>query len=310
MERKFRAHARKLRNRMVNPHLQMLKQVRDQLIDGVDVLMLSDSTSLWADPEDPDPAMVPELLGRELGGARVAAVAGPGFNAKIHAEILRVLGTLDQRPRYVVTSTSVRTNLCTHVVTHPVYRYQRLLEALSGISDARRGWPRFAAGDTGTPEDYAAFRATTVHSRWTGESTIGAFREQLEGRGPHPWPRELERVLFDYFHGEEIPADHPQLEHCRELGRQIKSYGVPCVNYPSLPPMERGESNFPGEFHSFVGAKQAMMLDAIAETASDWQTVELALADADYIQPADATEHYALSGRLQIARAVVAALPD
>lgn len=303
---KQRANLRTQRNRLVNQQLLTLKRARREIIDGTDVLLFSDSTVLWGHPGDEDSAMLPELLSRELGGARVTTFAGPGFGPRMYSEALRVLATLDERPKYLVFSAALRT-VATMIHDHPVYRYPRSIERLQGITSARRRLP-VLGGEAATPEDYAAFKALPIRSRWAGETTIGEYRSRLEGQGPRPWPRELERLHFDYFHGEEIRPDHPGMEDCRDLGRRVKEYGVPAVSYTPLAPLERGELNFPGEFADFVTAKQDAMERAIAEYAGEWQLVDSGFTDEDYIDSQDATEHFALSGRLKIARSVSQAL--
>lgn len=303
-----RAKVRAFRNRLVDQQLKQLEVLRRQVNAGVDVLVLGDSTCLFGAAHDTDPAMIPELISRQMGGASVAVIAGPGYNASFHAEVLRILGTLDARPKYVVTSICVRTNLGVHVTRHPIYAYASSRAHMRRITSAQHPIRSWGRGHTPSEEEYDAFHRLTVETRWGGHSTMGAFRAQLKGQGPMPWSPELERTLFDYFHGEEYPPDHPLLEDLRELGRQIRAYGVPTVSYQTPVPVERGEVHFPGEFAELTQTNRKLADGAVGETAGpDWRLVDPELVLADYAHPLDGVEHFATSGRLKIARGVAAA---
>lgn len=307
--RTHRHRIRSLRNRLVDQQLRQLEQLRRRVLQGVDVVVLGDSSCLFGAPGDPDPAMIPELIGRELGGASVATIAGPGYSARMHAEVLRILGTLDRRPEFVVSSICVRTNISIHVTRHPVYEYAHSLAEMAGITSVSRRIRSLGRGYQPTEEDYERFRALPVRTRWSGDTTIGAFRNQLQGLGPHPWPPDKERLLFDYFHGELFSPETPGLVHLRELGHRFKDYGVPAVSYLTAVPLERGEHNYPGEFAQLARANVSLVADTIAADAEPvWQLVDASLVDNDYVDSQDGVEHFALSGRLKIARAVATAL--
>lgn len=304
-----RARARAVRNQLVDQQLKQLELLRRQIMQGVDVVVLGDSTCLFGADGDTDRAMIPELIGREMGGARVAVIAGPGYNARFHAEVLRVLGTLDARPKAVVTSLCVRTNLSLHVTHHPIYSYEQSLAHMRRIRSTRHPIRSFGRGHAPTEQQYDAFDRLPVRTRWGGDSTIGAFRRTLKGRGPMPWEPELERTLFDYFHGEEFSPDHPGLEDLHELGRQIRSFGVPTASYQTQVPVERGEVHFPGEFAELAHANRKLVDSAVGETAgADWHLVDPDLVLDDFAHPLDGVEHFATSGRLKIARGVARAL--
>lgn len=297
------------RAKLVDQQLKQLEALRRAVIGGVDVVVLGDSTCFFGADEDTDRTMIPGLIGREMGGASVAVIAGAGFNARFHGEVLRILGTLEERPRFLVTSLCVRTNLGVHVTRHPIYSYPHSFANLTRIDSAGHRIRSFGKGHVPTPEEYAAFDSLPVVTRWRRDSTVGGFRRQLKGLGPMPWTSELEQTLFDYFHGEEYAPDHPGLEDLRELGRQIQAYGVPTVSYQTQVPVERGEIHFPGEFAPLVDYNRKIVDGAVGETAgAGWQVVDPQLVLSDYAHPLDGVEHFAYSGRLKIARAVAAAV--
>lgn len=308
----LRARARTFRNRWVNQELKQLEAVRRRLLrDEVDVLIVSDSSVSSYSVRDTDRTFLPTLISRQMGGARVATVAGPGYGAYLHDEILRVLTTLPNRPKALVISNAIRTNTMKHVTEHPIYNYPGTRAALATTKDARHRIRAFGRGNDPTPERYAAFEELKVTTRWGGTKTIGEFRAHVKGVGPQPWPLELERVLFDYFHGELFDETHPGLQDLERLGRRIKEYGVPAALYWCAPPMERGELHFPGEFRDQVMANWALTTDALLAGAGDaLRIVDPGLVEEDdWDDPQNATEHFTYAGRVKIADALAAALP-
>jgi hypothetical protein len=305
---KRKARLRELRNKYVDQQLKQLEAARRAVISGVDILLLGDSSFLFGADRDTERAMIPELIRREMGGASIAVVTGPGYNGRLYSEVLRILGTLDERPKFLVNTLAVRTNLGVHVTRHPLYCYRNSFEHLAQIRDASLPIRSLGKGHAPTPEEYDEFHALPVRTRWAGDTTIGAFRQQLKGLGPMPWTPERERVLFDYFHGEEFAPDHPLLEDVRELGRQINAYGVPTASYQIQVPIERGEVHFPGEFAALAAYNRKLIDGAVGETAGpNWHLVDPQMVLEDYAHPLDGVEHFATSGRLKIARGVAAA---
>lgn len=305
-----RHRLRELRNSNVDQQLKRVEQARRALKRGeVDVLFLGDSTCLFGAPRDEDTTMMPGLISRELGGARVLDISGPGYSAPLRSEILRFLGTLDQRPQALVASVCVRTSVAVHVTEHPVYSYVRSREALARIPSADRRVSYVRRSPRPDEEAYATFGALPVRTRWTGETTIGYFRSRLMGNGPLPWPGDLERLLFDYFHGEVVTADNPRLEASRAFGRQVREYGVPTVAYVPPVPIHQGERHYPGEFADLTLANRRVLERALADSAGpDWRLVHEDLEDDDFVDHRDGVEHFAFSGRLKIARAVAGSL--
>lgn len=307
---KQRTRVRAFRTRHIDLQLQQLERARRLLLAGdVDVLVLGDSGCLFGAPGESDTRMIPELIGRELGGLRVVALTGAGYSARLHAEFLRVLGTLPVRPRYLVTSVCVRTGTSVHVTTHPTYAYEQTHRRLATITSAKHRISYLRRKPEADAAAYDVFHAQAVTTRWGRGDTIGAFRAQLKGKGAPPWASEVEQALFDYFHGEVLTEDHPRLADWKELGRQIAAYGVPTVSYRTMGPVERGEMNFPGEFEAHVRANVELVDAAVSSTAGPRHTiVGGGLTDADYADSRDGTEHFSFSGRQKLARAVADAL--
>lgn len=306
----LRGRARQLRNRWIDQTLLRVERARAALEQGGDhLLLLSDSTCLsWA-AHDTDRRLVPQLLA-ERTGLSVIELAGPGFNARMHDAIVRVLAGLERRPRAVVVSQAIRTNTMVHVREHPIYGYGRTREALARISGSQRKVRAVGRGGTVAGDKHdRAFRQLEVTTRWGGTQTIGAHLARLEGQGPPPWPVEVEQRRFDYFHGEEVTDDNPGLAELAALGRRVADYGVPAVAYWSQPPVEHGERLFPGEFATHVERNLAKVEAALCGPGSAFTSlVKPELEPEDYQDGRNGTEHYAFSGRMKIVDEVAASL--
>lgn len=294
----------------MNQQLHQLHQVRRHLVRGeADVLVLGDSTCLTAAAQDTDRSMIGPILATESGGARVVTLAAPGFNALAYTEVLRWLGTLDERPRAVVVSCVVRPNTSVHVREHPLYHYTDFRRVLAA-SDGEKRLRSLGRGSNPQPAEYDAFYDLPVTTRWGGPSTIGSFVREMKGSGPHPWPLERRRRLFDYFHGEIVSPDNVGLDELTGLGRQLVEYGVPSVAYWGRPPLAHGEELFPGEFTPHVLKNWRLVKEALQGGAPDLTVTEPDLEDPEFEFSPNGTEHYAYAGRLKIARCVAAALQD
>lgn len=298
---KARDRARNVKNALVNQPLRQLEQVRRALArDEVDVLLLGDSGNLTAAPGDVDKAMIQERLARRTGGARVATVAGPGFRASVHDALLAVVAGLEQRPRAVVVSVAIRPQLMRHVREHPIYSYEKTRAVLAGVAPGRR-IPWLGAGSYVAEADYDSFFALPMTTRWTGPSTIGSFRSQLGGQGPHPWPVETRRLLFDYFHGELIDDDNVGFTELEALGRRLRDYGVPAFVYWTMPSLAHGERLYPGEFADKVLGDWRRCRAAATAGNPDLTFIEADLAEDEFEDAQNGTEHFNEHGRERIA---------
>lgn len=307
---RLRRWARGRRDRWVDPTLQQLEAARRALLAGeADVLYLGQSESVTVHPSDQDTRCVPEIFS-DLTGARLAKIAHPGCGARTYKELVRVLGTLEQRPRAVVLTLNIRTDLSTHVRIHPQFTHARTIRALRKISSAKHPVRWIGTGGiVDRADEREAFFAAPVHTRWGGDMTIGEFRHRLEGQGPPPWPIEVERFRFDYFHGEIYDESNPGLQDLRELGAELERYGVPVILFWTLPPIEHGETHFPGEFAAKTEADWQLVMNALRSGFPGMpDALEPGLIDGDFEDSRNATEHFLFRGRLKIAEAMAGAL--
>ncbi|HWU21286.1 MAG TPA: hypothetical protein VN088_07165 [Nocardioides sp.] len=310
--RKTRERLRRARDRWIDQTLLQVEAARVAIARGeADVLLLGDSSCLTLAHEDTDRRLLPELLA-EATGARVVTVANAGFNGWLYAAVLRVLAQLEQRPRAVIATASIRTCTATHVIAHPVYSYPRTLAALDRIRHGERRIRAFGRGGTSwDPDRIAEFRRIEVTTRWGGTRTIGDHLAPLDGAGPPPWPLELERARWDYFHGEELLAGNPGLGGLTLLGERLADYGVPAlVNWTQLP-VAHGETLFPGEFEGHARANLARFEQALRLADHGLPPLlKPALDIPDFQDARNGTEHYAFSGRAKVARAMADAVAE
>jgi hypothetical protein len=311
---KARAKLRRTRDRWIDQTLVNVERARAALVAGeADVLVLGDSSCLAFAHTDTDRASIPELMARRTG-AKVVTVAAGGYSAPIYSAILDLLAGLPQRPKAVVVTACIRTGTATHVRRHPIHGHARSLEALGRIRKVSpdhkiRAFGR--GGHTWTDEELAAFRALPVTTRWHGEQLIGDHLARVENRGMPPWPIEVERDRFDYFHGEVLSPDNTELPAYDVLGRRLVEYGVPSATFWVQPSVEHGEGLYPGEFADHVAANLAV-LESVLDLPGRGlgELIKPVLDIPDFQDARNGTEHYSFSGRAKIADVLVERLGD
>lgn len=294
------------RNQLVDQQVRQLRQAVRRLRKGdVDVLILGDSTTLFVDQTEQDPRRLEQMIQDELGpDVSIVTIAGPGAPPRLRAELVRILSTLENRPKAVLLSIAARTAADVHILRHPDYGYPRTLEYLSKVRDADARLISVGPQNRSTKADFDSFRALPVTTRWGTASTIGEFLTQLRGRRGAAEDINRQRMQFDYLHGEVIGPDHPALTELAELGRRLRAYGVPVVLYEPPVPIERGEQYFPGEFAAHVDANYKTCTAAVTGELGDLvDLVELGRTpDEEFIDPADGSEHCNYKGRRKLAK--------
>lgn len=300
--------ARAWRDQNFDPQVRQLRATARLLRRGdIDVLFIADSSATFYAPTDVDQARLPQMLQRELGGdLKVHLLAGAGYHPAVHAELVRILGTLEQRPKVVVQSTAIRTaGGARHIVDHPEYGYQRSLERLRRIRSARHLGSAWDPGLRRGAEDFDAFHAIEVDTRWKQARTIGEFRGKLVGRRGSEEVLERQQMLFDYFHGDTYLPDDPGPQAFRLLAQRLREYGVPVVQYWPPIPVEMGEKYFPGEFEAHTRANWERLqpvweaeLGELNHLAAD----PFGTPPEEFIDRYDGTEHWNEAGRARLAK--------
>lgn len=302
----LRTKARRTRDRWIDQTLAQVERARRQLAEGdVDLLVLGDSSSLaWAHT-DTDRRNIPQLVA-ERTGRRVLTIAAGGFSAPVYGSILRILHDLPQRPRAVLTTACIRTNAFAHVRRHPTHGHNRSIAALDRVSPGGRIRSFAVGGSTWKDEELAAFRALPMTTRWGGDKTIAEHLANIEGKGAPPWPIQVERDRFDYFNGEVLTDDNPELSALDVYGRRLAAYGVPVAAYWVLPPLAHGERLLPG-FAEHVTGNLAVMEKALDLPGRGFSgLIHPVLEDIDFQDMRNGVEHYSFTGRSKIADALIA----
>ncbi len=272
----------------------------------VDVLVLGDSTCLAFSSTGADRVTLPELIGEELGGARIVSVVGPGFAYGMYVDLLAYFATLKGRPEAVVFPTSLRPALAAHVSHHPIYRHDHFRSEVRRATARRSKVRWFGQGRVPSRADYATYDAIEVETRWGGRSTLGSFRERLHGKGVSPIAPEDAPVLWDYFHGQVLTGQEPGFRDAPRLVEVLRAYGRPAVSYWAPPSFAFGERLFPGEFEAQVRGHFEVIRTAFPVDDPAIRLLEVGLEESDYLAPDDGIEHYTGEGRGKIARAVAA----
>lgn len=299
--------ARALRNQYVDPQVRQLRAVIKEMRAGeIDVLYLGDSSATFFGADDEDKRRLPEMLQAELDpGVRLRVISGAGYNPALYAEFVRLLATLEQRPKAVILTRAVRTCGALHVREHPEYGYQRSVATLRKVPDARHRLRAFSRANRRTPEEYEAFHELATTTRWQQSDTVGESLKKIRGRRlAVTEDLTQQRALFDYFHGETFGEDFPGLEHLRTLGTRLREYGVPVVHYWPPVPWQKGEEYFPGEFRSQLEANFALVAEAFEEPLGDLGRRASDPLDTpvdEFIDAADGTEHWNTKGRRRMA---------
>lgn len=306
-----RERVREQRARYFNVELGHVRRARRRLRRrDLDVLYFGDSTTSFVAPDDADRRRLPAMLQDELAPLRVETLFGGGYNQVLYREFVRLLDPTPQRPQLIVMSLCIRATTTVHVTEHPVHGYRASLELLKGL-DGGRLPTAIRRNPVPTVADYARFESLPVTTRWSGDRLIGDFRRELKDRdGLDPAARE--RSLFDYFHGEVVDPLHPGLTGWRALGKQLTAYGVPVVAYRNPVPVREGQRILGADFEQHVESNFAAIERAFLETAPAGTRVVDAgtFETAEFLDPADATEHLNERGRLRLARAVAAEVRD
>ncbi len=304
---------RRWRDQYVDPQVRQLANlVADMRRGQVDVLFLGDSSSTFFSPDDSDKRRLPQMLAEQLGpGTRMSLIAGPGYNPELYAEFIRILATLEQRPRVVVLSMAVRTASAQHVRRHPEYGYRRSIETLRKVADAEVPMRSVSRDNRRTRAEFAEFEALPMRTKWRRAETVGDYLGQIRGRRHLPERAEVQQALFDYFHGEAVAADHPTLADVRLLGERLRDYGVPVVQYWPPIPVEQGERWFPGEFETHVRAswevQQAVFTEAVGPVGVLAST-PFETPDDEFVDSSDGSEHWNAAGRMRMAKVLADAV--
>lgn len=273
---------------------------------SADVLYLGDSSLIHISHQDTDRRRMGEMLA-DSSGAGVAQFYAPGTSVSLFTEVIRLARDLPP-PRCVVVSLLIRNSTHVHATEHPIFGWQHAADVLRCTPSFG---PRLAVRlyrKPPTAEDYARFEAISRRSAWGLGTTIGEYRARLRGYDPNNADLSQRQLIFDYFHGE-FSDGHPGLERWRQLGEQLRKWGVPVVAYRSPMPLEAGTRLLGPDFRPHVERNFSLIEDQLFAGLGGRQTVPSAeLSDDCFVNWADATEHLNERGRHKVIDAIAPAI--
>lgn len=287
------------------PIRQLRTAVRRFERGPVDVVYLGNSTNLFVAPDEPRWRRLHELIKAEFPDARTVDFLGPAYNLELYSEFIRLLSTLERRPRLVVASLALRT-AATNIVEHPDYGYHHAIKLMRDLKKPTGHLPFFSARNRRTATDWQRFEALPLRTRWSRGQTIGDFLSVLRGRRNASEDLERQRALFDYLHGEFLTPDHPPFHLYAELGGRLREYGVPVVAYWAPVPVDRGETYFPGQFAQHIDTNMDVARKSFEDALGPLcYPVELGhTPDEEFIDSRDGSEHWNFTGRRRVVRLI------
>jgi hypothetical protein len=306
-----RHHAREWADTHVERPVARALKVSAALRRGADVLYFGDSSLIHVSPTDTDKRRLGEMLAGE-SGLRIAQFYGPGYPAALHAQVARLLAGESglPRPRCVIVSMPIRPTTHRHVVDHPVFGYASATAALATARRLDARLVRRLYKEPPSAEAYARFSAIERRSRWQLANTIGEYRERLRGFDAATADEDLQRVIFDYFHGE-FSAEHPGLADWRRLGEYLRALDVPVIAYRTFMPLESGARLFGDDFVEHVDENYGLGEKHLFEGLGGGAALQFEPPpDRMFIAAQDSTEHLNEQGRRHVVAALCAAIRD
>jgi hypothetical protein len=309
----LRARARRYRQAHDSPELASLRGLVRSLTDGPapDVLYFGDSLTLFRAPYDADPTLLPEMIFAQLPGTTAnLAIRGASYHPGMFRAYLSRMAALAARPRVIIVPLSIRVASAPWAY-HPGYAYTDEIERIRSI-DPSTPWRKIRGA--AIPLDETRFEAldARVHEIAFGKTrTIGEFRLLLSGVARTATQRDVRvRNLVAFHHGERLDPSAGPIDQLRFFAAELTDLGVPVVAYQTPINHEYGERLFGPEFTHHVVRNQDVMLQAFREGDGGRAKVletGLSLANDQFIDPADGTEHINQHGRKRFADAIAAA---
>lgn len=287
----LRAQAGRLADLVDHPQL---RDARRLLRATQDVLLLGESVLDFVGPQDHDPRRLPVMLQDLLGpDVSLLAVHGGGYHADLLASYLELLAHRDYRPKVLVVALWARGRFAPWIA-HPRFGHHDALARLAALDPATPAWRVRGSLRRGSAADFEAFYRLP-HPTLAGDLLVGDYARPLKaGAG------DL-RLLYAYHHGALIePA---ALAAVTRLGAAAKALGCAVVAYQTPLSVETGAALLGPAFTERVAVNFIALDAAFQGGAGDVPILPTAQAfsAAEFIDPADGSEHLNDRGRLRLA---------
>lgn len=272
------------------------------------MLYVGESALTFVGPNDQDQRNLPRMLDDELGpGPTLLALHGGGYHADLLAAYLEIAARLEHRPRVVVVPLWVRGRLLPWV-EHPRFGHAETLRRLAGL-DPAAGGPRGSLSRAPSSAFETYYRRP--YATLAGDLTVGDYARPLKA-GSLP-PEAALRLLYAFHHGARLVEGSPAMSAVTRLGAAARALGVPIVTYETPLSVHTGQRVLGPEFRDVVEHNFAVMRSAYragAGAQADVLGTGSAFAEADFIDPADGSEHLNEQGRKKLAAILARAVRD
>jgi hypothetical protein len=293
---------RELRRRVDNPVVKSARLLVARFrTDPPDVLHFGASESIFIGRDDVDRRTLPQMVRDSLPeGATFYSVAGAGYHPELFKSYLQLIAGTPRKP-VVVIGLAVRLGLMPWS-EHPQYGHQRALAAVRKLDPDAPLWRMRKAIRPATDRQMAAYDRRPWESL-AGTLTIGEYRIPLKDPAKHGLtPAEATRLFYAYHHGAVIDPDDPWLDGVTALGRTLRDMSIRAVPYHIPIPVEEGNRIYGDIFAERVIGNLNRMEEAFTRGYGpvEFAPTGTALESADFLDPADAVEHFNERGRAKL----------
>jgi hypothetical protein len=293
---------RELRRRVDNPAVKSARLLVAKFrTDPPDVLHFGASESIFVGRDDVDRRTLPQMVRDSLPDETTFySVVGPGYHPALFDSYLQLIAGTPQKP-VVVIGLAVRLGLMPWS-DHPQYGHHRALAAVRKLDPDAPLWRMRKAVRPATDRQMAAHDRRPWESL-AGTLTIGEYRIPLKDPASHGLtPAEATRLFYAYHHGSAIEPDGPWLDGVAALGRTLRDLSIKVVPYHIPMPIEEGNRIFGDVFAERVIGNLNRIEEAFARGYGPVEFVPTgtALESADFLDPADAVEHFNERGRAKL----------
>lgn len=267
------------------------------------VVVFGDSTWVFTADYDEDRRSLSQMLVAELGpNVSVHVCAGAGYHPALVSAYVRLIARHKAQPIVIAP-------LCARMAsvawsTHPRYSYVRAIERIDRIAgDAPLRSIRAALPEI-TPADFERYGRTVIRT-WAGEAPIHELREPLRNPAAHGLSEDERRtMLYAYHHGERLDPAQRSLQETEALGAALRSLGPRPVLFETPAPVDDGVVLWGEQFRETLDHNLRLLSEAVRRGYGepiDVLPTGTAFERAEFIDPADGSEHLNERGRRHLA---------
>ena len=302
---------RRLRDRFDNKEVREARKLVRALRSGPpDVVLFGDSTWVFYAHYDADQRNLAQMVVGDLAQtASVHVTMGAGYHAKPLTALLHQIQRSGKQP-VVVLPLVVRLHSIAWS-THPAYSYVEASARIESFPASTR-WPRIRASIAPpSPADFDAYGRQRIDT-FAGDLPISELRDPLRDPIAHGLSAvEQQRLLYAFHHGERLEPDQQTMAEVEEMGRALRALDVPVVVFHTPVPIEHGIALWGDQFRDRLERNFEVLDEAFLRgfgTQLHIHPTGTAFTSAEFIDPADGTEHLNEIGRRRMAAMLLPAI--